>query len=255
MVYRWATVERVSTRVGIVWLIDKQRGVCDSQKAMPFSAEELRDLPDIISAPRFATYLQAKGGHVADALELYAWNAEVSAAFMVPLHLAEVAIRNAAAEAIQAVHGANWPWVNGFIRGLPRAHGRSYDAGTNLQAVAQVQPTVGKVVSELNFVFWEKVFTTSQDFKIWDQQLWAVLPGCPGIAGGMTVAQARAQVHADLHHVRKLRNRIAHHEPIFVRRLADDLAVVRRLIAWRRPEAANWMDKVERVSGLLAIQP
>lgn len=122
MVYRWATVERVSTHVGIVWLIDKQRGVCDSQKAMPFSAEELRDLPDIISAPRFATYLQAKGGHVADALELYAWNAEVSAAFMVPLHLAEVAIRNAAAEAIEAVHGANWPWVKGFIRGLPRAH-------------------------------------------------------------------------------------------------------------------------------------
>ena len=62
---------------------------------MPFTPQEITDLPDVISAPRFATYLQAKQGHVDQALELYAWNMEVSAAFMVPLHLCEVAIRNA----------------------------------------------------------------------------------------------------------------------------------------------------------------
>lgn len=136
---------------------------------MPFTPQEITDLPDVISAPRFATYLQAKQGHVDQALELYAWNMEVSAAFMVPLHLCEVAIRNAAGDAIEAVHGANWPWVNGFIRSLPVPRRQTdYDPQRNLRTVAGRQPTVGKVVSELNFAFWEKVFTQGQDSRIWD---------------------------------------------------------------------------------------
>ena len=70
---------------------------------MPFTPQEIADLQEVISAPRFATYLQATQGHVEQALQLYAWNMEVSAAFMAPLHLCEVAIRNAAADAIEAV--------------------------------------------------------------------------------------------------------------------------------------------------------
>jgi len=125
---------------------------------MPFTPQEITDLPDVISAPRFATYLQAKQGHVDQALELYAWNMEVSAAFMVPLHLCEVAIRNAAGDAIEAVHGANWPWVNGFIRSLPVPRRQTdYDPQRNLRTVAGRQPTVGKVVSELNFAFWVSI--------------------------------------------------------------------------------------------------
>ena len=220
---------------------------------MPFTPQEITNLPDVISAPRFATYLQAKKGHIDQALELYAWNMEVSSAFMVPLHLCEVAIRNAAADGIESVHGANWPWVNGFIRSLPVPRRQfDYDPQRNLQQVAARQPTVGKVVSELNFAFWEKVFTRGQDSRIWDQHLQAVLPGLPA---GLTVAQARAKIFSDLERIRKFRNRIAHHEPIFARNLAGDYASIRELVEYRRPEAATWLDKVERVTGLIALRP
>lgn len=220
---------------------------------MPFTPPEVADLPDVISAPRFATYLQAKQGHIEDALELYAWNAEISAAFMVPLHLCEVAIRNAAAEAIEAVHGTNWPWVNGFIRSLPVPRRPiDYDPQRNLQQVANRQPTVGKVVSDLNFAFWEKVFTQGQDSRIWDAHFRAVLPGAPA---ALTVAQARAKVFADLEAIRRFRNRIAHHEPIFARNLTADYASIRELVEYRRPVAAAWLDKVERVTALIGVRP
>lgn len=220
---------------------------------MPFTPQEIASLPDVISAPRFATYLQARQGRVEDALELYAWNAEVSAAFMVPLHLCEVGIRNAAAEAIQSVHGANWPWVHGFIRGLPVPRSpKDFDPQINLKQVAARQPTVGKVVSELNFAFWEKVFTKGQDERLWNTHFRTVLPGIPN---ALTVSQARAKVFSDLEKIRRFRNRIAHHEPIFTRDLADDYASIRELIEWRRPDAATWLDKIERVTGLLAIRP
>lgn len=220
---------------------------------MPFTPHEIADLPDVISAPRFATYLQARQGHIDQALELYAWNMEISAAFMVPLHLCEVAIRNAASDAIEAVHGANWPWVNGFIRSLPVPRRQTdYDPQRNLRMVAGRQPTVGKVVSELNFAFWEKVFTQGQDSRIWDSHLRTVLPGIPA---RLTVAQARAKIFLDLERIRKFRNRIAHHEPIFARNLPGDYASIRELVEYRRPGAASWLDKVERVTGLIAIRP
>jgi len=224
-----------------------------TEKPMPFTPDEITHLPTVISAPRFATYLRAKGGHVEDALSLYTWNAEVSAAFMVPLHLCEVAIRNAAAEAIQAVHGPTWPWVNGFVRSLPVSKNpRHYNPQVNLQDVASKRPTVGKVVSEVNFAFWEKVFTAGQDERMWDPHFRTVLPGCPA---ALSVQQARAKVYSDLEKMRKFRNRIAHHEPIFSRALDQDYAIIRELVEWRRPDAAAWLDKIERVTGLLAVKP
>lgn len=59
---------------------------------MSFSANEIAELPRVISTPRFATYLQATGGDAKAALSLYLWNLEISAAFLVPLQLCEVAI-------------------------------------------------------------------------------------------------------------------------------------------------------------------
>lgn len=47
---------------------------------MVFTPAELHELPSVISAPRFATYLQATGNDRARALGLYKWNLDLSAA-------------------------------------------------------------------------------------------------------------------------------------------------------------------------------
>ncbi|ABQ71643.1 protein of unknown function DUF1526 (plasmid) [Rhizorhabdus wittichii RW1] len=122
-----------------------------------FSSDEIRDLPPVISGPRFATYLRVTNNDVDHALALYQWNLEISAAFIVPLQVCEVAARNGVVEAIKKVHGPNWPWSNGFIRSLPvpkKAY--HYNPQNNLRDVAARQPTTGKVVAELNFAFWER---------------------------------------------------------------------------------------------------
>jgi len=41
---------------------------------LPFTIDEAQELPGIISAPRFATYLQAMGNDRDKALALYEWN-------------------------------------------------------------------------------------------------------------------------------------------------------------------------------------
>ena len=83
---------------------------------------EIQPVKAALSAARIATYEKAAGiidpatgvvdPNSTKALELYAWNALVSGALLMPLHVCEVVIRNAVAEALEAKYGAMWPWSN-----------------------------------------------------------------------------------------------------------------------------------------------
>ena len=62
-------------------------------------------------------------------------------------------------------------------------------------------------------------------------------------------------IRAKLGEVRVLRNRIAHHEPIFNRRHIDDLATMRALVGYKSTEMQDWLDAVEAVTALVATKP
>ncbi|AFK57097.1 hypothetical protein TMO_c0487 (plasmid) [Tistrella mobilis KA081020-065] len=55
--------------------------------------------------------------------------------------------------------------------------------------------------------------------------------------------------------IRALRNRIAHHEPIFTRDTVADYEMVRELIAWRSPVAARWVNRKQGVLALISNRP
>jgi hypothetical protein len=69
-----------------------------------FSPEELAAIPVTLSADRFGTFVRRANSERMRALRLYMWNAKVSAAFVTPLHLAEITIRNAVAEALERAY-------------------------------------------------------------------------------------------------------------------------------------------------------
>lgn len=209
-----------------------------------------------ISTQRIATYTGActprgREDHTVAALRLYRWNIEVSAALMVPIHLCEVAIRNAAADALAAVYGPRWPWSPSLAQALPTAR-QSYSAAHDLAATARAQPTTGKVIPELKFVFWEKLFTSRHDGRLWRHHLHASLPN---LDQTKTIATLRNDIRADLGEVRTVRNRIAHHEPIFSRQLSDDLDRLRRLVGYRSAEMRAWLDEVETATALINAGP
>ena len=218
-----------------------------------FSRAEVEDLPGVISAPRFATYLRAVANNKVDALALYQWNFQISAALFVPLHLCEVAIRNGVAEAVQRVHGGNWPWSSGFVRSLPEPRSKyNYSAKVDLTNVARSQPTTGKVIAELRFAFWQQLFTAGQDHRLWIPHIRSVFPGIPA---SKTIPEARRAAYLNLYEVRTLRNRVAHHEPIFSRDIAADYARLREMIGWRSRTTAAWLDRIETVTALLRTRP
>ncbi|KZY34494.1 hypothetical protein A3731_40680 [Roseovarius sp. HI0049] len=218
----------------------------------PFTPDQEHHLPHVLSAPRFATYLRAAGHNRTRALELYHWNLQASAAFLIPLHVFEVVLRNAIVEAVEARHGGAWPWTEGFVRSLPDPRAPAYSPKRDLLNCARRLPTAGKIVAELRFVFWERMLTSRHRGRLWDSQFFHVFPCAPR---GVAANQRREELRADVEEIRKLRNRIAHHEPIFARGLQEDLERVLRCIEWRNHSAASWVGDIETVGSLLAIRP
>lgn len=154
---------------------------------------------------------------LAGALALYAWNSQVSAAMLSPLHMCEVVLRNAVSEALSAEYGANWPWNPAFVGSLP-SRGK-FNMRAHLVAKRDGKPTTGKLIPELSFVFREKMFTGRFDAQIWNKPLANVMPN---LNPAWSTQTARGKIHGDVNKIRDLRNRIAHHEPIFSRPLAAD---------------------------------
>ncbi|MFE3105222.1 hypothetical protein [Nocardia tengchongensis] len=206
---------------------------------------------DVLSAARSSTYIRAAGGDKAKAMELYGWNARVSAAFMLPSHFAEVATRNAVAEALESVYGSNWPWDRTFEESVPAPAGKNYNPRRDLQQTRSKQPTTGKVIAELKFAFWQAMFTARHDVRVWNHQILTLFPH----SSGMTASQLRGKIYVDLEAVRKLRNRVAHHEPIFTRNLSSDLKRMLQLVELRSAPTHTWLRAMEEVTVTLSQRP
>jgi len=199
-------------------------------------------LKSALSAARISTYEIAAGtigNEDLSGLNLYLWNAQISGELLTPLHICEVVIRNAVADAIGQQYGDEWPWSKTFQTSLPSSSSpKFYNPQKNLRDVSKKQVTVGKVIPELNFVFWQKMFTKRHDVRLWDKYLLKVMPGCDE---AQSIKKLRQSIFQDIDKVRELRNRIAHHEPIFKRDLANDYDTIIRLITYRSQKTADWV--------------
>ncbi len=111
---------------------------------------------------------------------------------------------------------------------------------------------MGKVVAELKFVFWEKMFTKRHDKRLWDAHIRTAFPYVPET---LTTAQIRTKIYNDIIVIRRLRNRIAHHEPIFSRNNQDDYNKISELVAWRNAVTAEWMHDIQAVTRLISERP
>lgn len=215
--------------------------------ASPADAQAIRAA---LSQPRTQTYLTAAGGDLERALKLYCWNARISAALMVPAHFAEVTTRNAAADALEAVYGPRWPWSASFERSLQSPQ-RVYSPKRDLLSVRGRYATAGKVIAELKFAFWESLFTSRHDTRLWSPHIASVFPEAPA----MPPASLRDRVNKDLETIRRLRNRIAHHEPILSRNLLDDLNRMLDLVELRSRPTATWVRAMEEATVVLGERP
>ena len=87
--------------------------------------------------------------------------------------------------------------------------------------------------------FWSGLLTVRYNAAIWDKHFRAGFPGTLAIGPGGV--PRRRQLHKKAEAVSKLRNRVAHHEPVLTRNLRSEYARILRVVRWHDRATAAWL--------------
>ncbi len=210
-------------------------------KKFLYSPEILSSLEKTLSTPRLSTYRGVVGGDDGKALALYGWNTAVSAALYVPLQGLEVSLRNTVAEQLTVFKGANW------FNQLPlRSVEHQQIAAAQAELANRGRPcTASRLIAELSFGFWVALLGKSYTHSLW----------IPALRKGFEAKLDRRRLYEKLDHLRRLRNRIAHHEPIFRRDLHADHASILTVVGWICCDTRRWLEHQSEVLALLSEKP
>ena len=202
----------------------------------PINAALLRTL----SEERLTRYLVAADGDLDRALTVYERNLRLAEAFHTPLHCLEITLRNVIDDRLNAKYGPNW------LRGAA-----PLDEDARL-AIARADNTLshsphtdGAIIAELALGFWVGLLGPRYDATLWRATLYA---GFGANGRGLR----RSLVHGRMNALRRFRNRIAHHEPIFDRDLTLVHAEILEAIAWMCPLTASWTAHHSRFDSVAA---
>ena len=199
-----------------------------------------------LSRARFRTYLLAAHNDHGKALKLYEENTRVSESLYGTLQGLEVALRNAIHVQLTAkTNRSDWYDIQVGTKSLLRpdeagqisnARKRLLDSGKHV--------TPDQVVATLSFGFWVALTSSPYERSLWiDKEVYKAFPNRPRLA--------RAVAYPRLNDLRILRNRVAHHEPVFRRNIRQDLANILDSIAWICLDTAAWIFKTSTLESTL----
>lgn len=174
----------------------------------------------VITPARLGRYRTACGGSSRKAMTLYRKNLKLSQEMFTVLSCFEVALRNKIDEHYTPIHGNDWLRDAAAVGGFLDRNKTRMAQDTINKAIAGLGLgyTHYKLVAELGFGFWRYMFSNYQ-FAYLGRTLLNVFPLLP--ATTLAVNYNHNYILTQLAQINKLRNRIAHHEPIcFQPRLA-----------------------------------
>jgi hypothetical protein len=171
------------------------------------------DFEEIMSPARMNRYLSACANDSKRAMTLYRKNLTLSQELFTVICCFEVALRNAIDRHYFINLGNDWLRSAGGSGGIFDNAGCRTSAGTINYEVAKLggQYTHGKLIAAMDFGFWRYLFSPHQ-YRAGGQSLLKVFSSRP--TSSPTVQYNAAYIFNELAGINRLRNRIAHHEPI-----------------------------------------
>ncbi len=166
-----------------------------------------------MSTERMSRYLTACRGDTRKAMTLYRLNLRLSEELFTVIGCFEVALRNSIDRHYLSSLGNDWLKQSAIAGGIfdnPRSKVAA-DTINDLVNKLNNYYSHSKLVSELGFGFWRYLFSPFQ-FRAAGQSLIAIFPSRP--FSTPTVQYNASFVFNELACINKLRNRLAHHEPV-----------------------------------------
>lgn len=212
---------------------------------LPLAGLPAHEVTQWLSAPRISRYEQAAGNRDLG-LALYEWNTKMASALMRDIGYLEVGLRNAYDRCLLAASSRDWaedPALTLFRTAS------APDRSANLEKLDAEETELrnllqrardhvdgagrGKIIAELMFGFWWRLTSKRLTASIWTPYLHGAFP--PGTK--------RSLVHGSVINLNSLRNRVAHHEPLFTPNvhLPTRLDELEYLLQSLSPSIASWV--------------
>lgn len=201
-----------------------------------------------LSQARLGKYRSECGNDLRRALDLYAWNAQVVGAFWDVLAFVEVVLRNAIDTQLVRFarqFGTN-SWYLQLSGTLSERHNDDIAAARQRAMASGRAETHDSVVAELTFGFWRLLMSGRYETTLWRPSIRLAFPNFHG---------RRKEVFDALGRLNSLRNRLAHHKPIYghdLNALYEEALVV---VGWICPVSAAWIDGHNQVRELVRRRP
>lgn len=207
-----------------------------------YTDERVGDLGKTLSEARLGRYKSLANGDAKGALLLYCWNISLGQCLYWPLHAFEIALRNALADVLKAQFGDEWfEDIKSFS---------TYQGSKSNKELDQIDKAKDKldedghkythdnIVAAASLGLWHGLFKQEYEKKLY----------IPYFATLFDVSN-REEAYRKIQQVKRLRNNIAHHEPIIVsskhqtaRELYKDYKVILKMIRWINETAAVWVE-------------
>lgn len=200
----------------------------------------------MVGKARFRRYLDETQDDPSSALQLYIWNSKASQAFYLPLQLWEICLRNRLNDFLCWKYGERWPYDEykavRQLKGNAQSSLRdTIDKQTRLRGAA---PSTDSIVADLSAGFWVQLLGQGYaNSFVWRYNLPRVFPTHANSLwrlpySGFDVSKP----HSLCEHVLKLRNRVAHHEPLAWMNLQESYFIIGVLINAMSEAAFSYMN-------------
>ena len=232
-----------------MYMADSRSGVTN----LSAECDILEAVESALSHERLSVYLEEPENDRKSALRLHVWNTAVSAALYGPLQGLEITLRNAMNRELVKKHGR--AWYDNMDDLLDKGALERIKTAKGLKP-ADLNDNASQIVANLSFGFWVALAgrggPRNDGYKAnYDKMLWR-----PTLRWAFRNRDSlsRHEAYGSLNGLRNLRNRIAHHKPIFVLDLEKYHQNILELASWICPSTAEWIKQHSRVLELLQLR-
>jgi hypothetical protein len=207
----------------------------NGQPKFTYDEASLDRIIKYLSIERLAVYLILTRKDRERAIRLYERNTELSEALYGVVQGLEVTLRNAVHNILAADHGQNWQ----DAIALEASEKSAVDEAKRSIENRRETITQGRIVAELTFGFWVRLFSASYDKTLWGRSLRKITP----------LRIDRRAVYGRLKDMKTLRNRIAHHNRIIghPKTVATQYHDLIETIGWFSGDTRDWVEQTNCV--------
>lgn len=220
-----------------------------------------KEFENIISAQRMRKYLVACGGDTKKAMTLYRYNLELSKEMFTVISCFEVALRNRIDNVLVNHLGNEWLKDSILRGGIFNVDTRVANTKKIIEKAYNGLLKEGKyshhkLLAEMEFGIWKYMYAAPQ-YALTGNVLLDVFPNKPKTT--VNIQFDNSYVFRELDYINKLRNRIAHHEPIcFNKNQNLDLTYVKNrhsrmiwLLQWMNIDSASLLYGLDHIDKIV----